>query len=200
MSDDLVISEAIIKSCQDDFREIRKRRFRLTGQQFYISRQHKKRKYMDLPIQAKEKGFTLFEVIFVTVILSLGLLTIIEIFPLGFKAKEAAEQHSITALLGQKIIEEVKREGYESLSSPSLSQSENGGIREGEFEDYQGYRYRLEWWDSETPYLLKLKVTILLNNSEIESKEREGNAKNYLNNEDNSWQCLDLVTYLAKKD
>ncbi len=200
MLDDLVISEAIIKSCQDDFREIRKRRFRLTGQQFYISRQHKKRKYMDLPIQAKEKGFTFFEVIFVTVILSLGLLTIIEIFPLGFKAKEAAEQHSITALLGQKIIEEVKREGYESLSSPSLSQSENGGIREGEFEDYQGYRYRLEWWDSETPYLLKLKVTILLNNSEIESKEREGNTKNYPNNEDNSWQCLDLVTYLAKKD
>jgi hypothetical protein len=200
MLDDLVISEAIIKSCQDDFREIRKRRFRLTGQQFYISRQHKKRKYMDLPIQAKEKGFTFFEVIFITVILSLGLLTIIEIFPLGFKAKEAAEQHSITALLGQKIIEEVKREGYESLSSPSLSQSENGGIREGEFEDYQGYRYRLEWWDSETPYLLKLKVTILLNNSEIESKEREGNTKNYLNNEDNSWQCLDLVTYLAKKD
>ncbi|KKL56897.1 hypothetical protein LCGC14_2240820 [marine sediment metagenome] len=200
MSDDLVISEAIIKSCQDDFREIRKRRFRLTGQQFYISRQHKKRKYMDLPIQAKEKGFTFFEVIFITAILSLGLLTIIEIFPLGFKAKEAAEQHSITALLGQKIIEEVKREGYESLSSPSLSQSENGGIREGEFEDYQGYRYRLEWWDSETPYLLKLKVTILLNNSEIESKEREGNTKNYPNNEDNSWQCLDLVTYLAKKD
>ncbi len=111
---------------------------------------------MDLPIQAKEKGFTFFEVIFVTVILLLGLLTVIEIFPLGFKAKEAAEQYSITALLGQKIIEEVKREGYESLSSLSLSQSENCGVREGEFEDYQGYRYRLEWCDSETPYLRKL--------------------------------------------
>lgn len=30
------------KSCQDDFREIRKRRFRLTGQQSYVFRQHKK--------------------------------------------------------------------------------------------------------------------------------------------------------------
>ncbi|MQY59373.1 MAG: hypothetical protein GH144_07195 [Clostridia bacterium] len=172
----------------------------MTGQQFYISRQHKKRKYMDLPIQAEEKGFTFFEVIFITVILSLGLLTIIEIFPLGFKAKEAAEQYSITALLGQKIIEETKREGYGSLSSLSLSQSENCGVREGEFEDYQGYRYRLEWCDSETPYLRKLKVAILFNNSEIKSEERGGNAKNHLNNEDNSWQCLDLVTYLAKKD
>ena len=110
---------------------------------------------MDLPIQAKEKGFTFFEVIFITVILSLGLLTIIEIFPLGFKAKEAAEQYSITALLGQKIIEEVKREGYESLSGLSSSESENRGVRGGEFENYQGYIYRLEWSDSETPYLRK---------------------------------------------
>lgn len=149
---------------------------------------------MDLPIQAKEKGFTFFEVIFITVILSLGLLTIIEIFPLGFKAKEAAEQYSITALLGQKIIEEVKREGYESLSGLSLSESENRGIKEGEFEDYQGYRYRLEWCDSETPYLRKLKVAILFNNS------RGGDTENYLDNENSSWQCLDLVTYLAKKD
>ncbi len=155
---------------------------------------------MDLPTQAKEKGFTFFEVIFITVILSLGLLTIIEIFPLGFKAKEAAEQYSITALLGQKIIEEVKREGYESLSGLSSSESENRGAREGEFENYQGYMYRLEWCDSETPYLRKLKVTILLNNSEIKSKEREGNTENDLNNEGNSWQCLDLVTYLAKRD
>jgi len=149
---------------------------------------------MDLPIQTKEKGFTFFEVIFITVILSLGLLTIIEIFPLGFKAKEAAEQYSITALLGQEIIEEIKRKGYESLSGLSLSKSENRGIREGEFEDYQGYRYRLEWCDSETLYLRKLKVTILFDNS------RDGNTENYLDNEDNSWQCLDLVTYLAKKD
>jgi len=155
---------------------------------------------MDLPIQAEEKGFTLFEVIFITVILSLGLLTIIEIFPLGFKAKEAAERYSVAALLGQEIIEEIKRKGYESLSGLSLSQSENRGIKEGESEDYQGYRYRLEWCDSETPYLRKLKVTILLNNSEIKSKEREGNTRNHLNNEDNSWQCLDLVTYLAKKN
>ena len=102
--------------------------------------------------------------------------------------------------MGQKIIEETKREGYESLSSLSLSQSENCGVREGEFENYQGYMYRLEWCDSETPYLRKLKVTILLNNSEIKSKERGGNTKNDLNNEDSSWQCLDLVTYLAKKD
>ena len=149
---------------------------------------------MDLPIQAKEKGFTLFEVIFITVILSLGLLTIIEIFPLGFKAKEAAEQYSVAALLGQEIIEEIKRKGYESLSGLSLSESENRGTREGEFEDYQRYRYRLEWCDSENPYLRKLKVTILFNNS------RDGDTENYLDNENSSWQSLDLVTYLAKKD
>jgi competence protein ComGC len=155
---------------------------------------------MNLPIQSKEKGFTFFEVIFITVILSLGLLTIIKIFPLGFKAKETAEQYSIAALLGQKIIEEAKREGYESLSDLFLSQGEDGGIKEGEFENYQGYRYRLEWRDSETPYLRELKVTILLNNSKIKSKEMDGNIGNHLNNEDNYWQCLDLVTYLAKKD
>ncbi len=155
---------------------------------------------MNSSIEAKEKGFTLFEVIFVTVIISLGLLTIIEIFPLGFKAKEAAEQYSITALLGQEIIEETKRKGYESLDGLPVSQSGNHGIKEGEFEDYQEYRYRLEWCDSETPYLRKLKVTILFNNLGMENREREGNAKDYLNNEDNYRPCLDLVTYLAKKD
>lgn len=144
--------------------------------------------------QPKEKGFTLFEVIFITVILSLGLLTIIEIFPLGFKAKEAAEQYSVAALLGQEIIEEIKRKGYESLSGLSSPQSENRGIKEGESKDYQGYRYRLEWCDSKTPYLRRLKVTILFNNS------RGGNTENYLDNKDSSWQCLELVTYLAKKD
>ena len=157
-------------------------------------------KYMRPPIRAKEKGFTLFEVIFVAAILSLGLLAVIEIFPLAFKAKEAAEQHSTTALLGQKIIEETRRQGYESLSGLSLPGSDSGGIEEGEFEDYQGYRYRLEWFDSETPYLRKLKVTILPNDSELGSKKGEGKTKNHSNSEDNSWQYFFLVTYLAKKD
>ncbi len=161
-----------------------------------MSEQDKGDKYMHSSIQWKEKGFTLFEVIFITAILSLGLLTIIEIFPLGFKAKEAAERHSTTTLLGQKIIEEARRRGYESLSGTG----DNGGVEEGEFEDYQGYRYRLEWHDSETPYLRRLKVTILFNDSELGSEEGEGKSKDYLNNEDNSWQYLTMATYLAKKD
>ena len=103
------------------------------------------------------------------------------IFPLGLRAKEAAEQYSVAALLGQQIIEEIKREGYENLSVGCFSKGNNSGTKEGEFERYEGYRYRIEWRDSKIPYLRRLKVRIF-----------------FL--EENSWQHLDLVTYLAKRD
>ena len=124
-------------------------------------------------LRDKDKGFTFFEVMFISVVLSLGLLTIIEVFPLGFKAKEAAEQYSLAALLGQGIMEEVRREGYASLSGLSLSQNGNRGMREGEFDDFEGCRYRLEWFDSDTAGLRKLVVTITFSNQDIKSSENE---------------------------
>jgi len=136
---------------------------------------------MNSLVKSREKGFTLFEVVAIAGILSLGFLMIMRIFPLGLRAKEAAEQYSMAALLGQQIIEEVKKEGYESLSAAYLSESRGSGVKKGEFERHEGYKYRLEWCDSETPYLRKLKVRILFK-------------------EDNSWQYFDLVTYLAKRD
>jgi len=66
-----------------------------------------------LIIKFREKGFTLFEVVVVAGILALGILMIMRIFPLGLKAEKTAEECSIATLLGQQIIEEVKREGYE---------------------------------------------------------------------------------------
>jgi len=132
-------------------------------------------------IKFREKGFTLFEVVVVAAILTVGILMIMRIFPLGLRAKEAAEQCSIATLLGQQIIEEIKREGYEKLSVGCFSKDSNSGTKEGEFEGYEGYRYQIEWRDSKTPYLRRLKVRIFFN-------------------EDNSWQYLDLVTYLTKRN
>jgi len=134
-----------------------------------------------LIIKFREKGFTLFEVVVVAGILALGILMIMRIFPLGLKAEKTAEECSIATLLGQQIIEEVKREGYENLSVDCFSKDSNRGTKEGEFEEYEGYRYQIEWRDSKTPCLRRLKVRIFFT-------------------EDNFWQYLDLVTYLAKRD
>lgn len=156
---------------------------------------------MKLFIRSIEKGFTLFEVIFIAASLSLGFLMVLQIFPLGLRAKEAAEQCSIATLLAQQIIEEAKREGYENLGASSSPEGEDYGIRKGKFEIYEGYQYRLEWRDSETPNLRELRVRILFNDSGIKRKEIDGHSKNHLDNEDDSWQqCLELVTYLAKKE
>lgn len=156
---------------------------------------------MKLFIRSIEKGFTLFEVIFIAAALSLGFLMVLQIFPLGLRAKEAAEQCSIATLLAQQIIEEAKREGYENLSASSSSEGKGCGTRKGESEMYEGYQYRLEWRDSETPNLRELRVRILFNDSGIKRKEIDGYGENHLANEDDSWQqCLEVVTYLAKKE
>ncbi len=168
-------------------------------------------------------GFTLFEVIVAAAVLSVGLLMIVQIFPLGLRAKEAAEQCSTAALLGQQMMEEIKRKGYDDLSAaypseadsdrkdsvgPSIfdeasdnasSEFSNGvagyGVGEGKFKEYKGYRYRLEWWDTSTPYLRKVKVRILYGGRRMSDEDE------YEDDEDESgWRYLEFVTYLAKKD
>jgi len=70
-------------------------------------------------------GFTLIEVIIVIGILSIALLMIARIFPLGMRAKESAEQCSVAALLGQRLMEDCVRSGSEfSTVSPGSPMKE----------------------------------------------------------------------------
>ncbi len=125
-------------------------------------------------------GFTLIETILVAGIISIGLLTTARLFPFGLRAKKSAEQYSIASLLGQQIMEEIKEKGYDALSTLYPSNSLNYGLKEGDFEEYKEYKWRVEWWDTEIPNLRRVRVRIL-------GKE---DRRLY----------FDLTTYLAKRD
>ncbi len=139
-------------------------------------------------------GFTLFEVIIVAAVLSIGLLMIVQVFPLGLQAKEAAEQYSTATLLGQRMMEEIRRKGYDDLNAAYTSEVDGYGVGEGKFEEHKGYRYRLEWWDTKTPYLREVKVRILYGGRRMNEDNDE------YEDDESGWQCLELVTYLAKRN
>ena len=130
-------------------------------------------------------GFALVEVILATAILSGGLLMIVRVFPLGLKIEQKVERYSTASLLGQTLMEEIKRREYDDLNE-TLPEDANGqGIGEGKFEEYQGYGYEVEWWDTETPNLRKVRVRVLYGKAGVED-------------ENNPRQYLELVTYLAR--
>ncbi len=132
----------------------------------------------------ERRGFTMVEVIIVVGIFSLGLLMIAKVFPLGFEAKEKAERYSTATLLGQKLMEEIKKEGYQKLNStyPFITSDYEKG--KGRFDDYPDFTWKVEWWQTKTPNLKKVKVEILCRSHAQESKTST---------------CLELVTYIAKR-
>lgn len=130
-------------------------------------------------------GFALVEVILATAILSGGLLMIVRVFPLGLKIEQKVERYSTASLLGQTLMEEIKRREYDDLNE-TLPEDANGqGIGEGKFEEYQGYGYEVGWWSTETPNLRKVRVRVLYGKAGVED-------------ENNPRQYLELVTYLAR--
>lgn len=58
--------------------------------------------------QAQQKGFTLVEILVVTVILTLGIFTIVRVFPLGFNLLRTTEEYSAAKRLAQAEIERLK--------------------------------------------------------------------------------------------
>ena len=124
--------------------------------------------------KTKSKGFTFIEIIIAMAILVVGILGIAALFPVGIKASARAVNLTKAALLGQTVLEEIKRDGYDSLSGDS-------GVRETvESDDYPGFSYRVEWLPVEgVEYLKDITVTISWN---------EGNTQRSRN----------FITYLSR--
>ena len=139
----------------------------------------KKRTYL------AQMGFALVEVILATAILSGGLLMIVRVFPLGLEIEQKVERYSTASLLGQTLMEEIKRRGYDDLSEAFPEAATCYATDEGEFEEYKGYRYQVAWWDTETPNLRRVRVKVLYGKA---GAEEESSPRQY----------LELVTYLAR--
>jgi len=134
----------------------------------------------------KEYGFTLIEVVLVIAILSIALLGIIRIFPLGLRTKQVAEEYSTATLLGQEMLEEIKKRGYDSLSITYPSKDGDYGKAQGEFKESRGYLWEVEWWNTEVPYLRKVRVKVFY-------KEKDNTEK------EASREYLEWFTYIAKR-
>jgi prepilin-type N-terminal cleavage/methylation domain-containing protein len=137
-------------------------------------------------------GFTFLEVILVVAVLSLGLLSLVRILPLGLKAQNRAEELTVAYLLGEEKMEETKMRGYLALMEDYASAGEGQGEGEGEFEDYQGYNWHLNWWDTDVPGLAKVQVRVLF--------DKPGTSESRMNGKSlKAGEHIDLVTYLASR-
>lgn len=135
----------------------------------------------------KKYGFTLIEVVLVIAILSIALLGIIRIFPLGLRTKRIAEEYSLSTLLGQRILEEVKKRGYDYLSITYPSKDSSHGKAQGGFKESRGYFWEVEWWDTKIPYLRKVRVKVFCKGEDNAEKEA-------------SRKYLEWFTYIAKRN
>jgi len=138
-------------------------------------------------------GFTFLEVIVAVAVLSLGLLSLVQILPLGLKAQNRAEELTVAYLLGEEKMEETKMRGYLALMEDYPSAGEGPGEGEGEFENYQGYNWYLNWWDTDVPGLAKVQVRVLFGESGSSESRVNGKSRK-------AGEHVELVTYLASRN
>ena len=137
------------------------------------------------------QGFTFLETILAVGIISLGLLALVWVLPLGLEAQKRAEELTLAYLLGEEKMEEIKMRGYEALIRDYTSGDEEYGEGEGEFENFQGYRWQVNWWNTDTPGLAEVRVKILFGGSSTPEKEVYGKSGKI------GEPHVELVTYLA---
>ena len=75
-------------------------------------------RYPDTPTRYKG-GFTLLEVLFAIAILAFGLLSIMQIFPVGLKASKISQDVTTATFLAQQKIEELKSIKYSDIGNGS---------------------------------------------------------------------------------
>ncbi len=72
---------------------------------------------MHAPTRAnKEKGFSLLELIIAIAVLAVGLVGILQIFPIGLRASQAAGMMTKASFLAQNKIEDVKLAGFDAIA------------------------------------------------------------------------------------
>jgi prepilin-type N-terminal cleavage/methylation domain-containing protein len=77
----------------------------------------------------RNKGFSLLELIIAIGVLAVGLVGILQIFPIGLRASQRAGMLTKAAFLAQNKIEEVKMSGFEAVTAlpPKIQLSGSDG-------------------------------------------------------------------------
>ena len=98
----------------------------------------------------RRRGFTLLEVIVSLVVLTAGLVTIMEAFTVGLKASAAAERRTVATMLLQDKMEEIKKESQLAVGSD-----------QGDFGDnFADYKWQADLSETSIAGLLHVAVTV----------------------------------------
>lgn len=62
------------------------------------------------------QGFTLLEVIIAIAVLTLGIVMILQVFPLGFRVEKGTQMQTQAVLLAQEQIEELSSKAYQDIT------------------------------------------------------------------------------------
>lgn len=91
----------------------------------------------------RKKGFTLIEITISLLILAIGLVGILALFPVGFDASGRAASITEATFLAQELIEDLKRCGYSVFENPSAGYTitATDWNRSGSFTAYPNYEY-----------------------------------------------------------
>ena len=80
----------------------------------------------------RKKGFSLLELIIAIAVLAIGLVGVLQIFPIGLKASQRAGMMTKAAFLAQNKIEDVKLAGFDAITELPPKIPLSG--RDGDFE------------------------------------------------------------------
>ncbi len=75
--------------------------------------------------EATKHGFTLIEIITALAIMTIGLLSILALFPVGFHASKRAADFTKVTLFAQGKLEEIKMEGFDNAENEAVSDEGN---------------------------------------------------------------------------
>lgn len=65
---------------------------------------------------SKEKGFSILELIIAIAVLSIGLVGVLQIFPIGLRASQRAGMMTKASFLAQNKIEDLKLAGFDAIT------------------------------------------------------------------------------------
>ncbi len=115
----------------------------------------------------KDGGFTLLEVLIAIAVLAIGVVGVVNLFPVGLQAAKRTSDFSKVAMLAKTQMDIYTSYGYDflyDLSSGGIDgYPENGEEKEVFLSPYEDYRWRIDWMNigaASNLYLLETTLWI----------------------------------------